>query len=191
MADDRKELSTDADEPLFINLGPDCYFANGLGGLGLRKAAFPFDWLLTNDQEMFIELLEDDFKFFLDPTHYFKHTNGHLVHDYYHIEFRHEHDLQTFDSTYARRIQRFHELNNYQGKVFFMRRAYPNLEDNNSQPFIQNFELRRSAKCLGFKAKQYPKRKKFPSLRFQVSHCQLFTTRRANANGERPHYLQF
>lgn len=143
-ADERIEIFFDVNEPLFINLGPDCYFANGLGGLQLRKAAFPFDWLLTNDQDKLIELLEDDFKLFFDQSHYFRHTTGHLIHGYYHIEFRHEHDLTTFDSKYARRIQRFSELNNYKGKVFFMRRAYPNLENNNSHPFYwQNFEIKK------------------------------------------------
>ena len=122
-ADEKREISLDSEEPLFVSLGPECYLAWNLEEIGYRRAAFPFDWLLTLDHERMVELLNDDFRYFLDPMFYSYHTNGSLVHSYYHLEFRHEHDYE-FNAKYERRINRFRQLNTYRGKVFFMRKGY-------------------------------------------------------------------
>lgn len=126
-ADERKEFSLDSKVPLFISLGPVCYIAEYLAEIGYRRASFPFDWLLTLDHNGMIKLLDDDFKYFLDPSYYSIHTNRHLIHNYYHIEFRHEHD-NDFIGKYGRRIDRFRRLNNYPGKVYFMRQSYDGAE---------------------------------------------------------------
>jgi hypothetical protein len=126
-ADERKEFSLDAQEPLFISLGPDCYIAGYLVQIGYRRASFPFDWLLTLDHNAMVKLLDDDFKYFLDPSCYSIHTNKYLIHTYYHIEFRHEHDDDLIGK-YGRRIDRFRRLNNYSGKVFFMRKSFAGAE---------------------------------------------------------------
>lgn len=121
-ADERREFSLDAKEPLFISLGPDCYIAGNLAHIGYRKASFPFDWMLMFDHNAMVELLDHDFKYFLEPSCYAIHTNKYLIRTYYHIEFRHEHD-DDFIGKYGRRIDRFRRLNNYSGKVFFIRRS--------------------------------------------------------------------
>lgn len=125
-----EEINTftfDSKEPLFISLGPECYVAGHLAQIGYRRASFPFDWLLTLDHSGVVELLDDNFKYFLDPSYYSLHTNGALINTYYHIEFRHEHD-NDFIGKYGRRIDRFRRLNNYSGKVFFMRESYAGAE---------------------------------------------------------------
>ncbi|HUD01118.1 MAG TPA: DUF1796 family putative cysteine peptidase [Rhabdochlamydiaceae bacterium] len=122
-ADERKELSFDSKEPLFISLGADCYVAGNLVHIGYRRASFPFDWLLTLDHNGMIKILDDDFKYFLDPSCYSIHTNRYLIHNYYHFEFRHEHDDDLIGK-YGRRIERFRRLNNYSGKVFFIRKSF-------------------------------------------------------------------
>lgn len=126
-AEERQEFSLDSKEPLFVSLGPNCYIAIYLAQIGYRRASFPFDWLLTLDHNGMIKLLDDDFKYFLDPNYYSIHTNLHLIHTYYHIEFRHEHDNDLIGK-YGRRIDRFRRLNDYAGKVFFMRQSYSGAE---------------------------------------------------------------
>lgn len=91
-AGERKAFSMDSKETLFISLGPDCYISGYLDQIGYRRASFPFDWLLMLDHSGMVKLLNDDFKYFLDPSCYAIHTNRYLVHTYYHLEFRHEHD---------------------------------------------------------------------------------------------------
>jgi hypothetical protein len=124
-------ISFDSKEPLFISLGPDCYFAGFIDQIGYRKASFPFDWLLILDHSGMIKILDEDFKHFLDPSCYSIRTaNRALVNHYYHIEFFHEHD-NDFIGKYGRRIDRFRRLNNYMGKVFFLRKSYEGANEPN------------------------------------------------------------
>jgi hypothetical protein len=116
-------LSFDSKEPLFISLGCDCSFAAYSEQIGYRRASFPFDWLLTLDHNGMVKILEDDFKYFLDPNSYQISPRKTLINDYYRIEFFHEHD-NDFVGKYGRRIDRFRRLNNYPGKVFFVRRPF-------------------------------------------------------------------
>jgi hypothetical protein len=122
-ADVRNAFSFDSKEPLFVSLGSDCGMAGQVENIGYRRASFPFDWLLTFDHNGMLKVLDDNFKHFLNPSCYSLHTNGALVNTYYHFEFRHEHD-NDFIGKYARRIDRFRKLNNYSGKVFFMRESF-------------------------------------------------------------------
>ncbi len=110
--------------PLFVSLGSNCDVAYSLEFSGLRHAAFPLDWLLTIDGNKFIELIENGFQHFLDEE--FLAWNNHvLVNSYYHIEFRHDFEpLPELREKYQRRIDRFYKLNEYQGKVFFIRIPY-------------------------------------------------------------------
>lgn len=126
-AGERKAFSMDSKETLFISLGPDCYISGYLDQIGYRRASFPFDWLLMLDHSGMVKLLNDDFKYFLDPSCYAIHTNRYLVHTYYHLEFRHEHDNDLIGK-YARRIDRFRKLDLYPGKIFFIRKSYAGAE---------------------------------------------------------------
>jgi hypothetical protein len=120
---------------LFVSLGCSCLVASHLRRCGLRREAFPFDWLLTIDGERLIELIDNNFKDFLDEQYLVRHpyTETGLFHSYYYIEFRHDWPQGSWDpdkylgalerlrSKYARRIERFNALNHFPGKVFFIR----------------------------------------------------------------------
>ena len=54
-------------EVTLISVGPQCATAAILQKLGLRQAAFPFDWVFSS-LAMVCHCLEDDFRTFLDPA---------------------------------------------------------------------------------------------------------------------------
>jgi len=138
---------------LFVSLGSNCGVAGILRASDLRNAAFPFDWMVTYDGEKFIELLDNDFAFFLDPKylHVEPSDPGYLIQTYYHMEFLHEGDfrgqayissLEKLQSKCERRIERFRQLKNYSGKVTFIRSSYiDSLIDPHIYVSNENIEL--------------------------------------------------
>jgi len=128
-------LFANESEPLFVSLGRNCHPALYLRDCGLRKAAYPFDWLITLDFKGFIKILDDDFAFFVTDEYLIPDplTQMVVVNDYYHIYFAHEGPFgDTWDEErfsqqvlgikdkFVRRINRFRELREYRGKVFFL-----------------------------------------------------------------------
>ncbi|HSX04685.1 MAG TPA: DUF1796 family putative cysteine peptidase [Rhabdochlamydiaceae bacterium] len=118
-------------EPLFVSLGSTCTTAHTHRECGIRKAAFPFDWIVSLNGEKLIEILEEDFLHFLD-SNVLRVLGQALLNDYYYLEFLNEGDwagadnnIKAFSEKCQRRINRFRQLANYQGKVFFVRTAYP------------------------------------------------------------------
>lgn len=119
-------------ETLFVSLGSWCEVAAALIGSELRNAAYPFDHIISFDPEKLLDILNDDFAYFLDPNFLQLAPNGpgFLLNDYYHLEFLHEGDFRqlstmgNFQAKYTRRINRFRELANYSGKVVFIRTVY-------------------------------------------------------------------
>ena len=73
-------------------LGGNCEVAAKLNDNGLRKASYPFDWLLTLNHDKFLELLDNNFQFFLSEAYIFQYLTPPftLENSYYEIEFRHE-----------------------------------------------------------------------------------------------------
>lgn len=122
---------TISQDPLFVSLGSSCTTAHMHRESGIRKAAFPFDWIISFDGEKLIELLEEDFLHFLDLD-FLKVEGQALLNTCYHLEFLNEGDwaeaacdIGEFSLKCQRRIHRFRQLGNYQGKIFFVRTAYP------------------------------------------------------------------
>jgi len=118
-------------EPLFVSLGSYCRTAHMHRDCGIRKAAFPFDWIISFDGEKLIDILEEDFLHFLNPD-VLKISDQALLNHHYHLEFLNEgdwsdadYDIKEFSLKCQRRINRFRQLSNYQGKVFFVRTGYP------------------------------------------------------------------
>lgn len=131
----------------FVSLGSFCWVAQALRSAGLRDEALPFDWLDTSDHEGFIRILNEDFLSFTDPNCFSKVTyrklykgsstmhnygNSAVLHNYYGAVFSHdwpqercEYDfkdhLEMIAKKYTRRIERFKNLQNYRGKIFFIR----------------------------------------------------------------------
>lgn len=118
-------------EPLFVSLGSYCRTAHMQRDCGIRKAAFPFDWVRSFDGEKLIKILEEDFLHFLNPGS-LRALGQTLLNDYYYLEFLNEGDwedadykMDAFSIKCQRRIHRFRQLDNYQGRVFFVRMAHP------------------------------------------------------------------
>lgn len=137
---DNQSFDVETEDPIFVSLGSTCEVAHHLRELGLRKAAFPFDWIKSIDNFGFIMLLKDDFRYFLDEKYLEPYSNGTLLNTFYKLAYPHEgkwkdlsdlennEALEAFKSKYKRRINRFRSLGNYKGKVYFLRAAYPNAE---------------------------------------------------------------
>lgn len=121
------------DELLFVSLGSTCEPAHQLRFCDLRKAAFPFDWIVSFDGEAVISLLENDFRGLLNDEYFVPYgTAGHLLQTLYHLEFLHEgnfnsayeYQLEVLKEKYQRRVERFRSLGDYSGKVIFLRCAF-------------------------------------------------------------------
>ncbi|MBX7067147.1 MAG: papain-like cysteine peptidase [Parachlamydiales bacterium] len=126
-------------EVLIISLGSHCLTASLIRNSGLRSAAYPFDWLLSLDNEGVVQMLDDDFAYFLDEEFLAPdslllpkaHAES-LVHLKYHVEFVHEgnfrsnclQNIQRVKEKYARRIERFKNLAHFPGTVYFVRCNY-------------------------------------------------------------------
>lgn len=51
------------------SLGTHCHTSTNIKNMGLKKMSFPFDWIFSNT-DMIIDCIADDFKIFLDKSHY-------------------------------------------------------------------------------------------------------------------------
>jgi len=119
------------DKPIFVSLGSWCDIAINLRKNGMRHAAFPFDWIASVDCERFLEIFQTDFKYFLDDEYLFI-KDSHIFNNYYNLEFPHDiffhpeepEEYISFKKKYTKRINRFRELENYKGKVYFIRSAF-------------------------------------------------------------------
>ena len=159
-------------EPLFVSLGSYCITANMHRECGIRKAAFPFDWIVSFDGEKLIELLEEDFLYFLNED-YLKVQGGSLLNTHYHLEFLNEGDweaagrnIKDFLPKCKRRIDRFRKLANYEGEVFFVRTAnlHSFTDSNRIWKIKENIEITREyGERLYAALKQY-----FPKLNFNL-----------------------
>jgi hypothetical protein len=118
------------DKPLVISLGANCISAYQALVHGIRSASYPFDWLVSDIESIYINL-DENFLHFLDKE-YCSFTGNWIVNRYDNIKFLHEfHELgekahveflPLIQTKYLRRIQRFRQLKK-QKKVFFMRYA--------------------------------------------------------------------
>src|SRR5271155_2880823 len=75
--------------PLVVSLGCDCSTAGILRNCGIRKAAYPFDWLRSIDLSGLIKVLDDDFAFFFEDRFAQPGHGGILYNIYHHLEFSH------------------------------------------------------------------------------------------------------
>ena len=169
------------DEPLFISLGSWCNIALNLRTNGMRKAAFPFDWITSVDCEKFLEILITDFKYFLDDEYLFFKDN-HFFNNYYKLEFLHElprdrglnpattEEWAAFKEKYIRRINRFKELENYKGKVYFLRSSF-GYSNHPQRRFkcAENVSISDTYACALYNTLK----KRFPRLDFTLIICDI------------------
>jgi hypothetical protein len=130
----------------YISLGSDCSVAYQLDMLGLRKEAYPFDWIRCNRTEDIISLMENKFQHFFDEEYLIKEKevdnfplikddmilsnksiNIVMKHKLYSIIFPHEIrkgyeylDMMIVKEKYMRRVNRFYDVctNSIVKKVF-------------------------------------------------------------------------
>lgn len=168
---------------LFVSLGSLCRTADILRACGLRVCAFPFDWIISTDGEKLIELLDKDFDGFITHEVPFIEESVSLdrggltlLHPYYQLEFSHESsksedgsyfiDWDLFHSKFQRRIERFRHLENFPGKVFFVRSSWA---DCTVDPYLtyknyENIEISEEYAARLFAALE----KRFPNLDFSL-----------------------
>lgn len=106
-----------------ISLGHFCSVALELERVGLRDSSMPFDWLITDNFEKVIELIDTHFMSFLveDSLHQ-DETNKAYYHDYDNgISFYHDftglidigEQIESVRNKYMRRIEKFYQKISY------------------------------------------------------------------------------
>ena len=142
---------SDEKEPLFVSLGYFCHIAIATRDVGLRKTAMPFDWLVTAHYQGLIDVLNDRFEHFTDINCFAK-QKGKIapLNKYYRFGFPHDFNPNNlseeeekaqwlkFKNKYDRRIERFLNLNNYKGKVFFIRNFWSQPAEGTHGEFENN-----------------------------------------------------
>ena len=101
----------------YLSLGQDCIPAVSLRNLGLRKEAYPFDWVLLHNDAL-ITFLSNDFQDY--HTNLAMNWNRWIKNTKYEVEFPHDYDtttdegwreqIQSVNEKYNRRIDRFRDL---------------------------------------------------------------------------------
>lgn len=142
----------------------DTDFAKIFKANGLRDAAFPFDWLLTLDNDKLIQCLDERFQYFNEESYFVRYDKICLENTRYNFKFthdwpydgvqltpeRHKGQLAFIKNKYTRRIARFEKLSNFKGKVFFIR-AFSADSDYNDQSSQKLYEaLKRFFPDLNF-----------------------------------------
>lgn len=123
----------------YISLGRDCCVAYHLQKLGVRRAAYPFDWLLQEKKGSLTEIIRNDFRDFLNPDFFkIKGKGLHTLEDEwreereregegdinkdcirvlntkYNVSFLHDFtkdlEIERVQSKYQRRIDRFYRV---------------------------------------------------------------------------------
>ena len=101
----------------YISLGGDCIPAISLRNLGLRKEAYPFDWVILHNDTIATFLLND----FEDyHTNLAMNWNRWIKNTKHEVEFPHDYDtttdegwreqIESVNEKYQRRIERFRDL---------------------------------------------------------------------------------
>jgi len=133
-------------ETKVISIGSDCTVATLIRQLNLRAEAYPFDWIYSHFESLY-NVLNDDFKFFLDPNSLKLNNNNDIIVDFYNFGFVHDfptihHDAALNDHQtvvngkirddwqefiglvrvkYQRRIERFRNELSGNNRVFLVR----------------------------------------------------------------------
>lgn len=147
------------ESPLFISLGSHCDIASTLRKSGLRKAAFPFDWLVTAEHDLLIKIFEEDFEFFMDENQlkWVPEIPNSFKNNRYEVFFYHDapknakwsseeefkQHISEIKTKYDRRINRLRQLRQYPGKVFFLRTFFWKEKCKGNQNSQQAKEIKR------------------------------------------------
>lgn len=78
-----------ANAPIVIGVGQQCTIAIALREYGIRRAAYPFDWIICY-HDAIVRCLEDNFEHFFQPSSIQLRYDGKAIIDYYGHEFGHD-----------------------------------------------------------------------------------------------------
>lgn len=81
--------------PIIIPIGHACTMASALRDCGIRRVAYPFDWIATRFDGI-VKAFSDHFQHFFEPASLRNRWDNHGVVDYYGFEF--VHDLPTLET---------------------------------------------------------------------------------------------
>lgn len=145
------------ESPLYVSLGANCHPACRSRDLGLRQAAFPLDWIASVDDSAVAELIDRDFEDFTSEKYLRIGPQGNIVHTLYHFEFYNDHEnaalynedyslcmggLAAIREKYGRRIDRLRKLEEFPGKVVFIRFLLPTSRYQQPHPELYWFDYR-------------------------------------------------
>lgn len=94
------------------SLGPHCHSSYLLKSNNLKKASYPFDWIFTN-HKIITEILDNDFKNFLNKKYYTHISDSKCGHSLYHDSmFWHHNPLNNKENYkyFKRCVFRFREM---------------------------------------------------------------------------------
>jgi hypothetical protein len=94
------------------SLGQWCHTASLIKKHGLKLESYPFDWIFINYKNV-LHCIEDNFKTFLDKSHYNSISNTKCGHNVYHPETFNHHNPLTNENDYnyyLRCVDRFNTL---------------------------------------------------------------------------------
>ncbi len=158
-------------EVVFISLGSYCLPAHAMRNCGVRKVAFPFDWIISFNGEALIEILNTDFQGFLDESYLVPNAiNRHMLNTHYQLEYTHEgafspEGIQKLRLKFERRIDRFRQLADFKGKVVFIRSGCIwSIDPSFSFSYPENLEISDDYALRLYSAL----RNKFPKLDFDL-----------------------
>ena len=130
-----------------ISMGTHCSAAAAIQAYDLRKAAYPFDWMISDFHHLYATL-QDDFRDFLNPSYLHVRNDNHGIINKYGLVFVHDfptihysgNNIQNEDNIgesilhpewitflpeiqtkYDRRINRFRERCSGNKKIYFIR----------------------------------------------------------------------
>lgn len=120
------------------SFGSFCHTAHLLKRNNWKICSYPFDWILTNCDNI-IHAIEDDFKIFLDKSYYIHITNTQCGHSYYSKQMWWHHnplkDIKIYNYV-VRCVDRFKQLLHYkEPKLFIM--IFNEMKENEKNKIIE------------------------------------------------------
>lgn len=182
-----------------IPIGSTCSIAYQLKKLGIRKKAFPFDWVRINNLALVTNLIETDFKNFFQKDSFELNevsnqfiVNGKMKSYIYQNEFcRFFHDFddyisdrtfKAFCEKYNRRIDRFYSVIKNSKKILFIREEIGNLSKSKLTDFANL--ITKINPELEWKLKIIVSRSKYK--KFQMNNLEIIYSDKKVTDWKRP-----
>lgn len=137
-AHDIKTVDDKSGNKIFVSLGSTPKVISYMKEAGVYSS-FPFNLLLVTDGNGLVTAIQEDLQYLFDKEALFQDMNflgiTHRVvnirynfdfrHDWHEIDHNFEEYLPGIKERYEKQIEKFKNLKNYPGKVFFVRAAFP------------------------------------------------------------------